>query len=164
MQMFSDWLAILLSMFIVRSCTAITPTPKNMQAPSLEAIDTNANGLWDDVEQKIEQKWSTEHPNMKKAAKEMALALQGSLDASVDILVRDQRMTEATACMLATERIHHPDLEISNYTLEVRDIVISNPARHKLYIKYNSALSGKMIPIPSSSLFYCKYNNQKESL
>ena len=91
----------------------------------------------------------------------MAVALQKSMDASVDINKRDKEMTEATACMLATERTHYQDWESRNLVLEVRDIVISNSARQKLYIKYNAALSGKMIPIPASSLFYCKYNNQK---
>ncbi|WP_409477187.1 hypothetical protein [Pseudobdellovibrio sp. HCB154] len=163
MQWFSDLLTILISMFIMRSCTALTPTPKNMQTSSIQAIDINRNGVWDDVEQKIEEKWRNEHPDMRKAAFEGAIALQNSLDPSVDIEKRDKAMTEALACMLATERAQHPDEDEwkRNRSLELRDMVISNPARQKLYIKYNAALSGKMIPIPSSSLFYCKYNNHK---
>lgn len=161
MQWFGDWLAILMSMFIMRSCAELTPTPKNVQAPSVNAIDANNNGVWDDVETKIEQKWQSAHPNIKKAANEMAVALQNSMNASVDISKRSKNLTEATACMIATERSFHGNPEITTLSLEVRDIVVSNPARQKLYIKYNAALSGKMIPVPSSSLFYCKYNNQK---
>lgn len=161
MQWFSDWLAILMSMFIIRSCTAITPTPKNIEAPSVAAIDANSDGVWDDVEQKIDQKWQNAHPNMKKAAAEMAMALQNSLDPSVDLIKRDKALTEATACFLATERAHYDESEWGMNATQVRDMVISNPARHKLYIKYNAALNGKMIPIPGSSLFYCKYNNKK---
>lgn len=164
MQWFGDWLAILLSMVIARGCAEVIPTPKNMQASSIEAIDTNNNRIWDDVETKIEQRWKNDPPNVKKAAIEMAIALQNSMDATVDIDKRDKEMTEATACMLATERANYSDWESRSTTLEVRDIVVSNPARQKLYIKYNSALSGKMISIPASSLSFCnysKYNNQK---
>lgn len=162
MQWFSDLLAIAMSMFIIRSCTAITPTPRNIEPPpSVQTVDTNGNEIWDDVEVKIENKWKAAHPNIKKAATELALAVQHALNPSLDISIRSKELSEAIACMMATERVHNKDIEITTLSQEVRDLVISNPARQKLYIKYNAELSGSMLPVPGASLFYCKYNNRK---
>jgi hypothetical protein len=164
MQWFSDLLAIAMSMFIIRSCTAITPTPQNRETPSIQSMqtsDTNTNQVWDDVEEKIENKWGSAHPNIKKAATQLAIAVQHSLNPKVDIDVRSKELSEAIACMIATEREHNKNIEITTLSQEVRDLVISNSVRQKQYIKYNAELSGIMLPVPGSSLFYCKYNNRK---
>lgn len=126
----------------------------------LVTADLNGNGVWDDYEAVIEKKFS-DKPNLKNAALQTGKAMQDLLDLA-DVLEKDKTYAKAMACLVAAGEFDGlPFAQAAELILEVRDIVISNDARQFRYIKYNSAVSGHMLPVYDDELEYCEFPIQK---
>lgn len=108
----------------------------------LEAIDQNANGIWDDLEPYIDRTATNFY--QRKALQQLFLTLQNALlnpESGLDIKNgedKDNKHAKALACLRKAwvGVMSAPDVD------DWRDHLLSNPARMRAYIKYNAKLSG----------------------
>lgn len=120
------------------------------------AIDNNSNGIWDDYEKILNEKYKNT-PNIKNAAFQTGKILQDLLDPS-DIMKKDKAFAKAMSCLVAAG-LHDglSLLESTDLINQVRDIVISNDARQAQYIKYNAEVSGKMLTVEMPDISNCEF-------
>jgi len=117
--------------------------------PTLGGIDTNANGVRDDIERYIEKKYA--EPAQRKAAMQTARALQQMLLVNKEDLVELDRVSangfRAIVCL--DDSFVGPDSPNSASVLdEVRAVTTNTKDRLKAYLAYNKARSGTVSTMP----------------
>lgn len=122
----------------------------------IAALDENGNGIWDDYENVVAEKYEN-LPNVKKAALQTGKSLQALLSPS-DIMEKDKVFAKAMSCLVFSGL--QDGLSLSQATgliEEMRDIVVNNDIRQAEYIKYNVAVSGKMLPVEIPNKKNCDF-------
>lgn len=117
--------------------------------PMLGGIDANTNGVRDDIERYIEQKYTG--PGQRKSAMQMARAFQQMLlvnkENSAELDRISAKSFRAVACLDHT--FVGPDSSNSASVLdEVRAITTNTKDRLKAYLAYNHARSGSVSRLP----------------
>ncbi len=108
---------------------------------NLVGLDKNGNGVWDDVEEKIIQKFSYSN-NIKNAMFQGARSLQKA--------VVEPNMTEKKAMEILAEEeasqgcLNQVDPEFMEHDPLLEEWIVNTKERTKAYIHYNYLLSGKM--------------------
>lgn len=112
-----------------------------VSASNLVGLDKNGNGVWDDVEEKIIQKFGYSN-NIKNAMFQGARSLQKA--------VVEPNMTEQRAMEIAEEIsaaqfcLNQIDSEFQEHDPFLEEWIVNTKERTKAYIHYNYLLSGKM--------------------
>lgn len=143
-------IAILLTLFIRHNFKSY-PTP----------IDLNQNGIWDDIEPKLESKYGNKR-NLIRATKQLAIAFQNTLVLKAPVMDVDDILVQGFSCVEAAGIADGlTDSEALNITLEIRDIVITDD-RQDAYIEYNAKLSGHMLKVSEVDESKCNFKILKD--
>lgn len=129
----------------------------------MATADKNNNGIWDDYEFEIMEKYK-DNPNIENAALQVGKALQIILSDLSNVAQKDKTFSKAMSCLVGAGL--HDGLSIADATgqiEQVRDIVVSNEARQVRYIEYNVAVSGKMLPADMPDVGNCEFQIQDGS-
>lgn len=115
--------------------------------------DKDGNGLWDDVDERINIKFS--NPLLRKAATQLAIAFQDGV----------KYPDEAKKIERVQERAHscydflYTKLEPQNRWKEVniRDFVVTNRERERQWLRFNVKLSGGMYELLPENKANCDF-------
>jgi len=136
----------------------LPPEPdETLNNSTLLGIDSNGNGVRDDVERWIYEEYKTKHPIYVAVAMEAVesyqLALKGEAfyeesHKMIGDLISCSYYHKSSAKMYAEETIidenDAPDRDVLSF-------ILNNKKRLKAYMQYDESLSGKVFSIPSSS-------------
>lgn len=120
-------------------------------------LDKNGNGVWDDVEEKIIQKFAYSN-NIKNAMFQGARSLQKAV---VEPNMTEQRAMEILAEEEAAQGcLNQVDPEFMEHDPLLEEWIVNTKERTKNYIHYNYLLSGKMgVDIENNK--YCDFVVEK---
>jgi len=128
--------------------------PKPERTDSILGIDSNQNGIRDDIDAYIEEKYKDELE--KKAVQQFArnsqLKLAVNLEDEVALQESSQEADRATTCIYKTFK-SDPNITASDVIDEIANITTNTKKRLKAYYKYSDALDGFVFTIPQKD--YC---------
>ena len=113
----------------------------------LKGVDTNADGIRDDLERFVSG--STDTPSQKASLRQLAKALDITLtvDTANDDALRiaSGELTEAINCVWANYSATAAPAKVE----ELRRLAVNTRERYDSYVRYNQARSGAVIALPS---------------
>ncbi len=130
-------------------------TQKNVNNSTLLGVDVNDNGVRDDVERYIVNKYKDHHKIVTEIGFQQAKAFQKILDNPLNAQENRKELGAATACNSYFEEgsyAFNDSILINNY-INLADIQINTKPRVRAYLKYNRQLSGgvyRLTPLSES--------------
>gem|GEM_PF-2519784 len=102
-------------------------------------------GGFEKIQPIIESKFG-QHEDLKKAALQLAQAIQKAIDYPQDAVLNDPDFGRALDCFSMIHERAGIDFEKGTAAKqEIRDLVVSNSEKQRRYIRYNSNLSGQVL-------------------
>lgn len=98
-------------------------------------------GGWEKIRESVETRYAN-NPELKKAALQMARALQLAVENPDNAVAIDVELEKAMSCVLGV--LEKQGSEESGILGEIRDLVIKGKERERRYILYNARLSGRV--------------------
>lgn len=117
------------------------------RTPSIRGLDTDTNGVRDDIDLYIDT--SNKNPIQKSAMRQLNRALISALDIQSGddsgLSSTSSKMDEAITCIW---RLFPPE-EANDIVLQIEKMTVNTKSRFDAYMRYNSALSGSVVRLPS---------------
>ena len=124
---------------VLISLTFLTTKKTIFQEP-VEGLDRNRNGVRDDIDAFIDEKFKSS-PLLQKAFRQEARAMQQIiLHPEVDAHAHQKEMARAGSCI----HLIAPNLSYSD-AMSLEDRMYNTRERLKIYMKYNASLSGSVL-------------------
>jgi len=102
-------------------------------------------GGFEKIQPIIESKFG-QHEDLKKAALQLAQAIQKAVDYPQDAVLNDPDFGRALDCFSMIHERAGNDFEKGTAAKqEIRDLVVSNSEKQRRYIRYNASLSGQVL-------------------
>lgn len=149
-------LTLILSQGGGKSCPGCPPDPGSEGIATLEGIDSDGDGLRDDVQRHLIQEYRTK-PKAKKSLTESALALQGMIVDRTrrnDVANHVQRMVRAYECL----HMAHPDLAEESID-RMFGHALNTEARLKAYLTSTQRLGAEVIPLTVEDEVVCGFDS-----
>ena len=128
--------------------------PKLERTDSILGIDKDQNGIRDDIDAHIEQKYKDELE--KKAVQQFARNSQQkmavNLENEVELQASSHEADRATTCVYKTFK-SNPNIDASDVIDEIGNMTTNTKKRLQAYYKYSDALDGFVFTIPQRD--YC---------
>ncbi|ENV12861.1 hypothetical protein KTI62_14725 [Acinetobacter schindleri] len=128
--------------------------PKLERTDSILGIDKDQNGIRDDIDAHIEQKYKDELE--KKAVQQFARNSQQkmavNLENEVELQASSYEADRATTCVYKTFK-NNPNIDASDVIDEIGNMTTNTKKRLQAYYKYSDALDGFVFTIPQRD--YC---------
>lgn len=96
---------------------------------------------WEQVRDSVEARYAS-NPELKKAALQMAKALQSAVENPDNAAAIDVELEKSMSCVLGV--LEKQRSEESGTLGEIRDLVIKGKERERRYILFNARLSGRV--------------------
>lgn len=130
----------------VASTFFLLPSPSN---EFIRGVDKNGNGVWDDVEEKINAKYHWTGKGVE-AFFHIAKALQSGVseaDMSQDRAIEiDAEVGFAMKCLASI------DIDLTQEVTNLENWIVNNKKRTRSYMRYNLLLSGQVVHTPLREL------------
>lgn len=120
-------------------------------------VDQNGNGVRDDVEAKILDKYGYSN-NFKNALFQAAKAFQKA--SSEKNMIKARALEIGIESVRGTNCIESLDPELEDAELEVEGWVVNTKERAKIYTHYNALLSGEIVD-EGTNLIMCDFELEK---
>ena len=144
----------------------LPPDPGEAGKTTVLGIDSNDNGVRDDVEIWIYKKYQGQHPIVKEIAMQTGRAFQVILEHPENAKETYHVLNAAQFCGLyfLYDAIDNGEPQLINERIqgdEFKEIQLNTKARVKAYMEYDHLLSGGIYDLPSDLRQYCDFNITK---
>ncbi|WP_027015643.1 hypothetical protein [Comamonas composti] len=110
---------------------------------SLAGLDSNGNGVRDDIERYVDGKSGTQ--SQKSSLKSLSAALTQAMLADLEDANALREATNAINLAVTCVWRNHASGEASPAVHEIEKITVNTRARYEAYMKFNSAMNGSVV-------------------